>query len=81
MERKTADSWYCQPPDRRGLSRGEAAEYVGIGASKFDKMVSDGRMPPPKRIDGRRVWDRRQVDRAFDLLEGGIAVEENPWEM
>lgn len=38
-------------------------------------------MPKPKRIDGRRVWDHRQVDRAFDLLEGGSAVEDNPWEL
>jgi predicted DNA-binding transcriptional regulator AlpA len=81
MARKSEDSSFCRPTDRRGLSRGEAAEYIGIGVSKFDTMVSDGRMPPPKRIDGRCVWDRHQVDRAFDLLEGGHAVEENPWEM
>jgi predicted DNA-binding transcriptional regulator AlpA len=81
MEQKTADSRYCLPPERRGLSRGEAAEYIGVGVSKFDTMVGDGRMPKPKRIDGRRVWDRRQVDRAFDLLEGGSAVEDNPWEL
>ncbi|MGP9805700.1 helix-turn-helix transcriptional regulator [Paracoccus sp. NSM] len=81
MEQKSADSRYCQPPERRGLCRGEAAEYIGVGVSKFDAMVADGRMPAPKRIDGRRVWDRRQVDRAFDLLEGGGAVEDNPWDL
>jgi len=52
-----------------------------VGVSKFDAMVADGRMPAPKRIDGRRVWNRRQVDRAFDLLEGGGAVEDNPWDL
>ncbi len=81
MEQKSADSRYCQPPERRGLCRGEAAEYIGVGVSKLDAMVADGRMPAPKRIDGRRVWDRRQVDRAFDLLEGGGAVEDNPWDL
>ncbi|MEJ6395498.1 hypothetical protein V8J82_19725 [Gymnodinialimonas sp. 2305UL16-5] len=81
MERNLAESRFCQPPERRGLSRAEAAEYVGVGVSKFDTLVADGRMPEPKRIDGRRVWDRRQVDRAFDLLEGGCAVEDNPWEL
>ena len=30
------------PP--RGLSRVQAAEYIGIGATKFDEMVDDGRM-------------------------------------
>ena len=39
-------------PTRRGLSRVEAAEYIGVGASKFDAMVSDGRMPKPKKIEG-----------------------------
>jgi hypothetical protein len=34
----------------RGLSRVEAATYVGVSASMFDEMVKDGRMPGPKRI-------------------------------
>src|SRR5215475_14227879 len=42
----------------RGLSREEAARYVGVGTTKFDELVKDGRMPKPKRIDGRVVWDR-----------------------
>jgi hypothetical protein len=59
------------PP--RGLSREEAAAYVGVGATKFDEMVLDGRMPLPKRIDGRKVWDRLRLDSAFAALptEGG----------
>ena len=56
------------PPTRRGLSRVEAAAYVGVGATKFDAMVSDGRMPHPKRIDGRKVWDVRALDASFDAL-------------
>ena len=38
---------------RRGLSREEAALYVGISASKFDMLVVDGRMPRPRQIDRR----------------------------
>ena len=64
---------------KRGLSRAEAAHYIGVGTSKFDEMVNDARMPAPKRIDGRVVWDRRQIDEAFESLpdgnEGG-----NPWD-
>lgn len=67
-------------PTRRGLSRVEAAEYIGVGASKFDSMVSDGRMPKPKKIDGRRVWDVRSLDRAFDALPGGKDADYNPWD-
>ena len=54
------------PP--RGLSRVEAAEYIGVSATKFDQMVADRRMPKPKRIDGRVVWDRLQLDTAFAAL-------------
>src|SRR5262252_2990104 len=48
------------PP--RGLSRSEAAAYLGISASLFDELVKDGRMPPPKRINSRTVWDRKRLD-------------------
>ena len=54
------------PP--RGLSRVQSAEYVGVSATKFDQMVADGRMPKPKRIDGRVVWDRLELDSAFAAL-------------
>lgn len=64
------------PP--RGLSRVQAAAYIGIGPTKFDEMVQDGRMPKPKRIDSRCVWDRVQVDQAFAALDGGEAEPTNP---
>lgn len=60
----------------RGLSRVEAAEYIGVGASKFDQMVADGRMPQPKIIDARRVWDRHRIDSAFEALPDKEAVNE-----
>jgi predicted DNA-binding transcriptional regulator AlpA len=52
----------------RGFNREQSAEYIGVGASKFDELVKDGRMPKPKRIDGRVVWDRLQLDSAFAAL-------------
>ena len=67
-------------PTRRGLSRIEAAEYIGIGTSKFDGMVTDGRMPKPKKIDGRRVWDVRSIDKFFEALPGGDVSDHNPWD-
>lgn len=57
----------------RGMSRDEAARYVGVGVTKFDEMVSDGRMPRPKRVDGRVIWDRIRIEAAFsDLPEDGV---------
>jgi len=57
-----------RPVPRRGLSRDEAAMYIGISAGKFDELVADGRMPAPVRIDGRKIWDIRAIDLAFDAL-------------
>lgn len=54
------------PP--RGMSRDEAARYIGVGATKFDELVADGRMPRPKRIDGRVIWDRLRIEAAFSEL-------------
>jgi hypothetical protein len=53
---------------KRGLSRGEAAYVVGVGTTLFDKMVDDGRIPKPARINGRVLWDKVQLDRALDRL-------------
>lgn len=54
---------YAYPP--RGMRRPEAARYIGVGITKFDEMVADGRMPKPKRIESIVVWDRVQLDAAF----------------
>jgi len=70
-----------RPIPRRGLSRTEAAIYVGVSTTKFDQMIGDGRMPKPRRIDARRVWDIRALDQAFDSLPGGEDhIERNPWD-
>jgi predicted DNA-binding transcriptional regulator AlpA len=64
----------------RGLSRTEAARYVGVSPSTFDKLIVDGAMPKPKQIRARRVWDRMALDLAFNSLDGGSDDEPNPWD-
>jgi len=51
------------PP--RGLSRAQAAAYIGVSPTLFDEMVADGRMPKATRINSRVVWDRLKLDEAF----------------
>ena len=62
----------------RGLSRTRSAEYVGVSPTLFDMMVDDGRMPLPKRVNARKIWDRTALDEAFAALpdDGDI----NPWD-
>ena len=54
-------------PDLRAMAPYARAETMAR-KWKFDQMVADGRMPKPKRIDGRVVWDRLQLDSAFAAL-------------
>lgn len=65
---------------RRGLNRVEASLYIGVSPSKFDELVKDGRMCPPRRIDGRVIWDIRQLDEAFDCLPSDSEPDSNPWD-
>lgn len=63
---------------RRGLSRDEAAVYVGVSARKFEEMVDAGTMPRAKSIGSRNVWDLRALDSAFDALPDD--GDRNPWD-
>jgi len=51
---------------------------VGVSPTLFDAMVKDGRMPQPKRINSRTIWDRARLDEAFAALPGGDSS--NPWD-
>jgi predicted DNA-binding transcriptional regulator AlpA len=55
-----------------------AAEYIGISASTFDLGVKDGTLPKPQKFRGRAIWDRRELDLAFDELP--CRGDENPWD-
>ena len=70
------------PLPRRGLRRPDAAAYIGVGQSKFNEMVADGRMPQPKHIDGCVIWDVRELDLAFDQVtdDSPKTYEVNTWE-
>lgn len=64
------------PP--RGLSRVQAAAYIGISPTLFDTMVADGRMPKPIRINARTIWDRVSLDEAFAALSDDD--RDDPWD-
>ena len=64
------------PP--RGLSRVPSAIYVGVKPTLFDEMVADGRMPKPKRVNSKTIWDRLELDESFTALPSDD--DANPWE-
>ena len=69
------------PPCVRLLSRVEAAAYAGVSPNTFDRMMTDGLMPGPKRVYGRVLWDVRALDAAIDSLPGdGESAQANPWD-
>jgi len=53
---------------RRGFTRVEAAEIIGIGTDLFDRAVASGALPQPRVIGTRCLWDIVELNRAFDEL-------------
>lgn len=62
----------------RGLSRSCAAEYVGCSLRKFDQMILDGLMPAPRLIGTKKIWDRVELDEAFEELPREL--EQGKWD-
>jgi hypothetical protein len=71
----------ARPVPRRGLSREEAAMYLGVSAGTFDELRKLGRVDSPRVIGDRKLWDIRDLDVAFDSLprEDAPTVEQS-WE-
>jgi excisionase family DNA binding protein len=57
-------SSFNYPP--RGFRSGQAAAYLGMSRSKFLELVDEGRLPRPRVVDAMRIWDRVELDTAFD---------------
>ena len=70
-----------RPVPRRGLSREEAAVYLGISSTTFDELRKRGVVDLPRVIGGRKLWDIRDLDVAFDSLPRENApIVEQSWE-
>jgi hypothetical protein len=55
-------------PVRRGLDENEAAVYLSISPSLFRELVAANRMPRPRLLNTRRVWDIEELDIAFKAM-------------
>lgn len=48
------------------LRADDAAAYLGMSRSKFLQLVADSILPKPRRAHGLVLWDRRELDFAFE---------------
>ena len=56
-----------------GLNREQAAEFIGVSVSTFDRMVAAGERPRPRKARGCVRWDVAELVEAFRKLprQGG----------
>ncbi len=63
------------------VSREAAAALIGVSTNFFDRLVKDGRMPQPRQIDARILWDSDEVRTAWRAIpKRGHAIEANSWD-
>jgi excisionase family DNA binding protein len=70
-----------RPIPRRGLSRVEAAMYLGISPSKFDELRHSGQIGPAKIIGTRKLFDIETLDQFFDALPEEINQGAEDWQV
>ena len=66
---------------RRGLSRVEAAMYLGVSPSKFDELRKDGQIGPAKIIGTRKLFDVEMLDQFFDALPEEVNQVAEEWQV
>jgi hypothetical protein len=64
---------------RRGLSRIEAATYLGISPSKFDELRKANRIAPAKVLDGRLIFTTERLDEFLDALPDENQTDKDDW--
>jgi hypothetical protein len=75
------DATCCPCLYRREVSRAWRRLRTSVSPSLFDQMVGDGRMPNPKTVNARVIWDRFKLDEAFTALPDRDGEEPgNPWD-
>jgi hypothetical protein len=68
-----------RPVPRRGLSRVEAAGYIGVSPSKFDELRKANRIAPPKVLDGRLIFTVERLDEFLDALPDETQTDNDDW--
>jgi hypothetical protein len=66
---READPWHAQGTvaAKRGYSCAEALAYLGLKRRAFDRHIRP-RLPPPTPCGTARVYERIDLDRAWDAF-------------
>jgi predicted DNA-binding transcriptional regulator AlpA len=72
---RTISDSAAYPP--RGMRGDRAAAYLGMSETTFLRLVAEKVFPPGIPIKGIVVWDRYDLDNAFENLKTG-AVKKRP---
>jgi len=60
------------------VSRARAVTRLSVNSRRFDKLVTDGDLPPPLKCpDGTQRWDPAVIELLLDGLEGKLPDEDN----
>lgn len=58
-----------------------AAALVGVSSNYFGQLVEEGRMPQPREIGRRVLWDTEEVKAAWRAIpKRGEAAKANSWD-
>ncbi|WP_421358201.1 helix-turn-helix transcriptional regulator [Agrobacterium rosae] len=68
----------CPLPSVLGLNREQAAAFIGISPSLFDKAVEAGTMPGSRMIGARKIWDVDELTVSFRAIphKGATGLED-----
>lgn len=70
------DSVY--PP--RGMRCDRAAAYLDMSESSFLRLVAEGDVPPGVPVKGMIVWDRYELDAAFENFKAKRKTDRNSFD-
>lgn len=61
---------YVRSPEPRFFDQPTAAAYLGISERLFEQQWRAFKMPHPRKIGRRSVWDRKILDHWADVISG-----------
>jgi hypothetical protein len=66
------------PRDPIGLSRDEAAAFIGVSENTFQKAVDNGLMPEPFELFGRKLWYAAEIETSLKRLPRRAPKAQSP---